>query len=66
MPHLVSGLLLIVFGLWGMSAWWISFGLVMRGLLPFGLLLTGLVAVLSSYYRLNHRPAVLHDELEEK
>lgn len=66
MPHLISGLLLITFGLWGMSSWWISFGLVMRGLLPFALLLTGLVAVLSSYYRLNGTPPSPRDDFEDR
>ena len=66
MSHLIGGMLLITFGLWGMSAWWVSFGLVMRGLLPFGLLLTGLVAVLSSYYRLNEQPPAPHNEAGEE
>ncbi len=35
-----------------MSVWWASFGLVMRGLVPFGLLGVGLVAMLSSYNRM--------------
>ncbi len=39
-------------GLWGMAVWWGSFGLVMRGLVPFALLGLGLVALLSGYNRL--------------
>lgn len=53
MKHLVIGTALIALGLWGMFAWWASFGLVMRALVPFGLLVVGLLAVLSSYYRLS-------------
>ena len=52
MKHLVLGTLLIVLGLWGLFAWWDSFGLAMRALVPFALLVLGLLAVLSSYFRL--------------
>ena len=52
MSHLAIGTLLIALGLWGMFAWWDCFGLVMRGLVPLALLAVGLVAILSSYYRL--------------
>ncbi|MDH5674067.1 MAG: hypothetical protein OEZ06_18060 [Myxococcales bacterium] len=52
MWHLISGIVLITLGLWGMSAWWPVFGMVMRGILPFMMVVIGLVAVLSSYYRL--------------
>ena len=53
MSHLAIGTLLIALGLWGMFAWWDCFGLVMRGFVPLALLAVGLVAMLSSYYRLN-------------
>jgi hypothetical protein len=53
MRHLFAGLGFIALGLWGMFAWWTSFGMVMRGLIPFALLGVGLVALLSSYYRLD-------------
>jgi hypothetical protein len=52
MKHLALGTLLVAFGLWGLFAWWESFGLVMRALVPLALLVFGLLAVLSSYYRL--------------
>ena len=61
MWHLIGGILFITLGLWGMSAWWGVFGLVMRGVLPFTLLVIGLVAILSSYYRLSGT----YDEYEE-
>lgn len=53
MKHVLVGALLVALGLWGMFAWWANFGLVMRGALPFVLLLLGLVAILSGYYRLS-------------
>jgi hypothetical protein len=52
MRHLIIGTVLIALGIWGMFAWWESFGLVMRAMVPFGALLLGLLAILSSYYRL--------------
>ena len=52
MKHIVVGSVFVALGLWGMFVWWASFGLVMRGVLPFFLLAAGLVGVLSGYYRL--------------
>ncbi len=52
MRHLIIGTVLIALGIWGMFAWWESFGLVMRAMVPFAALLLGLLAILSSYYRL--------------
>jgi hypothetical protein len=52
MKHLALGTLLVALGLWGLFAWWESFGLVMRALVPLAFLILGLLAVLSSYYRL--------------
>ena len=54
MKHLTAGVVLVALGLWGMVVWWEAFGLVMRGLVPLGLLVLGSVAVLSSYYRLGN------------
>ena len=52
MKHLILGLVLVGLGLWGLFAWWDSFGLAMRALVPLTALILGLLAVLSSYYRL--------------
>jgi hypothetical protein len=59
MSHLILGAGLIVLGLCGMSMWWSSFGLVMRGLVPFGLLGFGIIAILSSYNRLSARARLI-------
>ncbi len=45
MPHIVVGLILVVLGVFGIITWWIDFGLVLRGLIPFLLLICGLVAI---------------------
>ena len=52
MPHLITGLILSGLGLWGIINWWNLFGLVMRGVVPFFLLVFGLVAILASTRRL--------------
>ncbi len=49
MTHLVVGLVLAGLGVWGIIAWWDVFGLVMRGVVPFTLLVVGLIAILSGY-----------------
>lgn len=64
MKHVIAGVGFIVLGMSGLSAWWVNFGQVMRGLLPFMLLLLGLVAVLSGFSRLNgtHDPQRRHGD----
>jgi hypothetical protein len=49
MPHLLAGLILAGLGIWGIVTWWEVFGLVMRGVVPFCLLMLGLVAILAGY-----------------
>lgn len=44
MTHLILGLGMLVFGLWGIFGWWDSFGMVLRGLIPLMLLIGGLIA----------------------
>lgn len=66
MKHLLVGTVLIALGVWGIVTWWASFGLVMRALVPFTLLVFGLVAVLSSYYRLSTAEDFDEDFLEEE
>jgi hypothetical protein len=50
--HVIGGIVAICLGLWGMVSWWPSFGMVMRGLAPFGLLALGLLAIVSGFRRL--------------
>jgi hypothetical protein len=44
MAHIIFGLFAVAAGLAGVFAWWDSFGLVLRGLLPIALVVVGLVA----------------------
>jgi hypothetical protein len=66
MKHFVVGIVMIVLGIWGMFAWWENFGRVMRGLLPFFLLATGLIALLSSYYRFADQERMDDDALDDE
>lgn len=45
MLHVIVGLVLLVLGLFGIISWWGEFGAVLRGLIPFLLVIGGLVAV---------------------
>ena len=45
MQHVVVGLVLLVLGVFGIISWWADFGLVLRGLIPFLLLVCGLGAM---------------------
>ncbi len=56
MPHLITGLILSGLGLWGIINWWNLFGLVMRGVVPFFLLVFGLIAILASTRRVTSAP----------
>ena len=49
MSNIIGGLIAIVIGLFGLLCWWPEFGQVMRGLVPFALIVTGLLAVASKY-----------------
>ena len=51
MKHLILGAVLLVLGFWGLQAWWSSFSFVIRALLPLMLLVVGITALLSSYFR---------------
>jgi hypothetical protein len=53
MKHLLGGLVLICLGIWGVVSWWDSFGLVMRGLVPFLALVLGPIAIVSGLRRLS-------------
>ena len=43
--NIVLGLVAFVLGIFGIISWWPDFGAVLRGLIPFLLLLGGLVAI---------------------
>ncbi len=45
MIHLIVGLVTICLGAWGIIVWWEHFAEVLRGLIPFLLVLAGLAAV---------------------
>ncbi len=49
MKNLLIGLVLAGLGAWGLVTWWNVFGLVMRGIIPFSLLVLGLVAIFAGY-----------------
>ena len=51
MQHIIIGLILVIVGVFGIISWWADFGLVLRGLIPFLLLIGGLVAIGSGLAR---------------
>ena len=53
MKHLVAGSLIGLLGLIGLILWWPTFGLVMRGVIPFTMLLFGIVAIYSGLRRIS-------------
>ena len=57
MTHLFFGSILVALGVWGIVAWWGLFGLVMRGVVPFFLLVFGLVAIIAGCRRSAHAEA---------
>ena len=50
MSNIIVGCIAIVLGLWGLFVWWPEFGLVLRGLAPFALLIVGLLFIASKFY----------------
>jgi hypothetical protein len=57
MAHLVGGVILMALGLWGVIAWWETFGLVMQAVVPLAMIVAGSLSILSSYYRMGHATA---------
>ena len=50
MTNIIVGAVAIVLGLWGRLVWWSEFGVVLRGLVPFALLIVGLLFIASKFY----------------
>ncbi len=50
MMNIIFGAIAILLGLWGLFVWWAEFGLVLRGLVPFALLIVGLLFIASKFY----------------
>jgi hypothetical protein len=53
MKHFLAGIVAVALGVCGLVVWWRTFGMVMRGVIPFCLIVFGLLAVLSGYRRLS-------------
>ena len=53
MLHVIIGLDFLVLGVFGIISWWSDFGLVLRGLIPFLLLIGGLIAIGSGLSKVN-------------
>ena len=51
MQHIIAGLVSAILGILGIVVWWSTFASVMRGVIPFALLIFGLVALLSGSRR---------------
>ena len=47
MSNIIGGLIAIVLGIWGMLVWWGDFGAIMRGFVPFALIVLGLLSLAS-------------------
>ena len=55
MKHVIVGLVAAGLAIWGLIIWWSTFGLVMRGLVPFFLLVFGLMSIASGLRLLRSR-----------
>lgn len=65
MKHLIAGLVALGLGLWGLIVWWKTFGMVMRGVIPFAILVFGLVAILSGLRRMGPASATRTTRLDD-
>lgn len=50
MQNIIFGLIMTVVGILGLIIWWPEFGLVLRGIVPFALIIVGLLSIASKYY----------------
>ncbi|MBT3602899.1 MAG: hypothetical protein HOE48_08510 [Candidatus Latescibacteria bacterium] len=53
MPNIIGGLIAIVVGILGLISWWPEFGEVLRGLVPFSLIIVGLLWIASKFQQDN-------------
>ena len=49
MSNIIGGLVAVVLGIWGLLVWWEDFGEIMRGFVPFALIVIGLLSLASKY-----------------
>ncbi|MDQ6991944.1 MAG: magnetosome protein MamI [Mariprofundus sp.] len=63
MPTIVTGLLAIAFGLWGLTAWWWSVVELMRGALPVILIGFGLIALASGVSRVRDEQSIKDEDI---
>lgn len=49
MPNIIGGLIAIVVGAFGLIFWWVEFGQALRGVVPFALVIVGLLSIASKY-----------------
>ena len=52
MKYIVVGFVAVILAVSGLIVWWKTFGIVMRGVIPFALLVFGLVSVASGLRRI--------------
>lgn len=57
MPSVIFGLIALVLGVLGLMVWWPDFGQVMRGVVPFTLVVVGLLSIASKYNEQNRSSA---------
>lgn len=50
MSNIIGALILIVLGFVGLLEWWSDFGTMMRGLVPFALIIFGLLLIGTKYH----------------
>ena len=65
MRHLIVGLSLLALGAWGMIAWWDDFGELLRGVIPFLLILVGLAAIGAGFQKTMRDAEQEDDSLKE-
>lgn len=62
MKDLIMGLVLLIFGAWGVVEWWDDFGEFLRGAIPLLLVLIGLAAIGAGLQKTNHESEQLEAE----
>ena len=55
MTRVIVGLVAISLATWGLVVWWPTFGMVMRGLVPFCLLVFALVSIAAGLRQLRSK-----------
>lgn len=66
MASIIGGIVALGLGIWGLVSWWWDFVLVLRGAVPFVIVLGGIVAITAGISSMRDRRAAKKEEEKQE